>query len=81
MPAITAAAAVFQPVWEPSEAVDLIEINQCRFSVGASPFLHGLVEAYEREHHPVRPPDPVEALLYHMESRGLTRPDLGGLGE
>ena len=48
MPAITAAAAVFQPVWEPSDAVDLIEINQCRFSVGASPFLHGLVEAYER---------------------------------
>ena len=35
-----------------------------------------LVEAYERHHHPVLPPDPVEALLYHMESRGLTRRDL-----
>ncbi len=35
-----------------------------------------LVEAYERRHHPVLPPDPIEALLYHMESRGLTRRDL-----
>ena len=35
-----------------------------------------LVEAYERQHHPVLPPDPVEALLYHLESRGLTPRDL-----
>ena len=35
-----------------------------------------LVEAYERKHHPVLPPDPIEALLYHLESRGLTRRDL-----
>lgn len=35
-----------------------------------------LVEAYERKQHPVFPPDPIEALLYHMESRGLTRRDL-----
>jgi HTH-type transcriptional regulator / antitoxin HigA len=35
-----------------------------------------LVEEYERRHHPVLPPDPIEALLYHMESRGLTRRDL-----
>jgi HTH-type transcriptional regulator / antitoxin HigA len=35
-----------------------------------------LVEDYERRHHPVLPPDPIEALLYHMESRGLTRRDL-----
>ena len=35
-----------------------------------------LVEAYERKHYPILPPDPVEALLYHLESRGLTRRDL-----
>src|SRR5579884_383507 len=35
-----------------------------------------LVEAYERKHYPVLPPDPIEALLYHLESRGLTRRDL-----
>jgi len=35
-----------------------------------------LVEAYEARHHPVPPPDPVEAILYHLESRGLTRRDL-----
>lgn len=35
-----------------------------------------LVEAYERRHHPVPPPDPIEAVRYHMESRGLTRHDL-----
>ncbi len=35
-----------------------------------------LVEVYERKHHPVLPADPIEALLYHLESRGLTRRDL-----
>lgn len=35
-----------------------------------------LVEAYEEKHHPVLPPDPVEAILYWMESRGLTRKDM-----
>jgi len=35
-----------------------------------------LVEAYEREQHPVLPPAPVEALLYYLESRGLARRDL-----
>ncbi len=31
-----------------------------------------LVEAYERRHHPVQPPDPIDALHYHLESRGRT---------
>jgi HTH-type transcriptional regulator/antitoxin HigA len=38
--------------------------------------LTALVEAYERTHYPMLPPDPIEALLYHLESRGLTRRDL-----
>ena len=35
-----------------------------------------LVEAYERKHFPILPPDPVDAIEYWMESRGLTRRDL-----
>lgn len=35
-----------------------------------------LVERYEAQHAPIDPPDPIEALQYHMESRGLTRRDL-----
>lgn len=35
-----------------------------------------LVEAYERKHEPILLPEPIEAILYYMESRGLTRQDL-----
>ena len=35
-----------------------------------------LVDRYESQHEPIEPPDPIDALLYHMESRGLTRRDL-----
>jgi len=35
-----------------------------------------LVEAYEERHYNIPKPDPIEAILYHMESRGLTRRDL-----
>lgn len=35
-----------------------------------------LVERYESEHEPIEPPDPIDALIYHLESRGLKRHDL-----
>ena len=35
-----------------------------------------LVEAYEDEHYDIPAPDPIEAINYFMESRGLTRVDL-----
>lgn len=35
-----------------------------------------LVEAYEEEHYPVPPPDPIEAIKFRMEQQGLTRKDL-----
>ena len=35
-----------------------------------------LVEHYESQHEPIEPPDPIDALLYYMESRGLKRRDL-----
>jgi len=35
-----------------------------------------LVEAYEDKHFSLPAPDPIEAILYHLESRGLSRRDL-----
>jgi HTH-type transcriptional regulator / antitoxin HigA len=35
-----------------------------------------LIERYEDEHHPIDPPDPIEAILFRMEQQGLTRTDL-----
>lgn len=35
-----------------------------------------LIESYEKKHHPILPPDPVEAILHQMESQGLSRKDL-----
>jgi HTH-type transcriptional regulator/antitoxin HigA len=35
-----------------------------------------LVDAYEEEHYPIDPPDPIEAIKFRMEQRGLTRRDL-----
>jgi HTH-type transcriptional regulator/antitoxin HigA len=35
-----------------------------------------LIEAFEKEHYPMDPPDPIEAIRFRMESQGLTRKDL-----
>ena len=35
-----------------------------------------LVEAYERKHYPIDAPDPVEAIKFEMERRGMTVKDL-----
>src|SRR5204863_4345028 len=35
-----------------------------------------LIDAYETEHYPMDPPDPVEAIKFRMEQQGLTRKDL-----
>lgn len=35
-----------------------------------------LVEAYEEKHFRIPFPDPIEAILYYIETRGLTRRDL-----
>ncbi len=35
-----------------------------------------LIEAYEEKHHPILPPEPVEAIIHQMESQGLSRNDL-----
>ena len=35
-----------------------------------------LVEVYEEAHHPIPPPDPIEAILHYMENQGLLEHDL-----
>jgi HTH-type transcriptional regulator/antitoxin HigA len=35
-----------------------------------------LIDAYEAEHHPMDPPDPIDAILFRMEQQGLRRKDL-----
>ena len=35
-----------------------------------------LVEQYEREHYPIDPPDPIDAIIFRMDQEGLTRADL-----
>ncbi len=35
-----------------------------------------LIDAYEAEHYPMDPPDPIEAIKFRMEQQGLTRRDL-----
>ena len=35
-----------------------------------------LIEAYEDQHFPMDPPDPIEAIKFRMEQQGLTRKDL-----
>lgn len=38
--------------------------------------LSTLVEAYEKVHYPIEAPDPIEAILYYMDTRGLSPRDL-----
>ena len=35
-----------------------------------------LIEAYEEKHHPILPPEPIEAIIHQMDSQGLSRKDL-----
>lgn len=35
-----------------------------------------LVEAYEKKHYNIAPPDPIEAIKFRMEQMGLTQSDL-----
>ncbi len=34
-----------------------------------------LIDAYESEHYPMDPPDPIEAIKFRMEQQGLSRRD------
>jgi HTH-type transcriptional regulator/antitoxin HigA len=47
--------------------------------------LSELIHAYEQKHHPIPPPNPIEAIEFRLEQQGLTRktlePILGGRGK
>lgn len=38
-----------------------------------------LVEAYEEKHFPIDPPDPIEAIKFRMEQKGLRKVDLASM--
>ena len=60
----------------------LVEIEQLFDAKPGTPeadrleILTTLVEGYEDQHHSIPLPDPVEAILYYLESRGMSRKDL-----
>ncbi|HEY2302227.1 MAG TPA: AMP-binding protein [Acidimicrobiales bacterium] len=52
MPPMLGMKAVFLDVWDPATAVDVVERETCRFTMGATPFLHGMVDEHLRRGHP-----------------------------
>jgi cyclohexanecarboxylate-CoA ligase len=44
LPFMLGSTLVLQDMWNPAEAVSLIDRYQCTFCVGATPFLHGILE-------------------------------------
>ena len=58
-----------------------MQIPQAHLARGITDFdeldvLATLVEVYERAHHPIDPPAPIEAIKFRMTQQGLTRKDL-----
>ena len=67
---------------EPDYEAALSEIERLWGSKAGTPqgdrldVLATLIEAYEVEHYPIDPPDPIEAIKFRMEQQGLTPRDL-----
>ena len=40
---------------------------------------HTLIHSYEREHYPIPPPDPIEAIKFRIEQMGIGRKGLVGI--
>jgi HTH-type transcriptional regulator / antitoxin HigA len=62
-----AALAQIEALWEAPEGSDTADMRD---------LLAMLVEVYEKQHHPIEAPDPIDFLNYVMETHGLTRKDL-----
>lgn len=64
--------------WAISEVARYFELEPELGSADAERFdvLSTLIEAYEDKHHPIEIPDPVTAIVSHMEMRGLKQRDL-----
>ena len=54
LPILLGSAVIFQDVWRPGEALELIERERCTFQVGATPFLHALAHHPDLPRHDVR---------------------------
>jgi cyclohexanecarboxylate-CoA ligase len=52
MPPMLGTKVVMLDIWDPAAAVDLVERESCRVTVGATPFLHGMVEEHARRGRP-----------------------------
>src|SRR5580692_2976981 len=59
-----------------AEVERLFDIDKTADDFDRLDLLATLVEAYEAKHYPIGPPDPVAAIEYEMEKRGLSRRDL-----
>ncbi len=70
---------------EADHAAALIEVERLWGAESGTPegdrldVLATLIDAYEAQHHPMDPPDPIEAIRFRMEQQGLTRKDLEAL--
>jgi len=60
------------------EVSKLIDLDPARFTPEGDrlAILGLMVEAYEAEHFPVDPPDPIEAIKFRMDQKGLKPKDL-----
>ncbi len=59
-----------------AEIEQLFEVTPGTPEADRLEILTTLVEAYENQHYAIPLPDPVEAIHYYLESRGLSRRDL-----
>ena len=62
-----AAMARLREIWDPEPGTS--EADEAEV-------LTVLIQAYDREHYPLPPSNPVSAILFHMERLGLTTEDL-----
>ena len=72
-------------LYNPRVAADRSEIERLWGARSGTPegdrldVLATLIDAYESAHHPIDPPDPIEAIKFRMEQQALTRKDLEGV--
>ena len=62
--------------WALAEIDEVLDARPGTSAADRLEVLSVLVEAYERVHHPIDPPDPVGAILFRLEQMGLTRKHL-----
>jgi HTH-type transcriptional regulator/antitoxin HigA len=59
-----------------AEIESLFELDKSAEGYDRLDVLATLVEAYESKHYPIGPPDPIAAIEYELEKRGLSRRSL-----